>query len=239
MNLRYIIADVIIGAKTIKVNWPYIVANLLFPLSLLFIVGVLSQGRLLEYALVGGLISVVAMNGVNAVAYIASLRFDFYYQDLIVTTKTSKMDYMLAHLFGEAVWVAPSVLLFIVLEAWFGLLTLSSLVMTLFVAALVSLATYAIAFWIAGMVKNTRHTPAIGLVLSILMITLPPSFYPYTYLPKNILYVLTLIPTTPGVILAQGIAGITPMQWWMLPVLIIEVMAYVLIAKYLTKWRED
>ena len=81
-----------IGARSIKVNWPYMVSNLAFPLSLLFVVGILSQGKLLPFALVGGLLSIIAMNGITAVSYLGSLKFDYIYQDLIMTTKTSKID---------------------------------------------------------------------------------------------------------------------------------------------------
>jgi ABC-2 type transport system permease protein len=229
----------VIGARSIKVNWPYMVSNLAFPLSLLFVVGILSQGKLLPFALVGGLLSIIAMNGITAVSYLGSLKFDYIYQDLIMTTKTSKIDYMFAHLLGELVWIIPSVVLYFVLDIIFSILTPYTFLMTLFLGALVSVATYSISFWFSGVVKNNRYTPAIGTVLGLLMITLPPTFYPYTYLPKSALYILTFIPTTPAVILAQGVFGIAPMQWYMLPVLIIETLAYFLIAKYLTKWRED
>ncbi len=239
MNLNYIVGHVVIGARSIKVNWPYMVSNLAFPLSLLFVVGILSQGKLLPFALVGGLLSIIAMNGITAVSYLGSLKFDYIYQDLIMTTKTSKIDYMFAHLLGELVWIIPSVVLYFVLDIIFSILTPYTFLMTLFLGALVSVATYSISFWFSGVVKNNRYTPAIGTVLGLLMITLPPTFYPYTYLPKSALYILTFIPTTPAVILAQGVFGIAPMQWYMLPVLIIETLAYFLIAKYLTKWRED
>ena len=241
MNPNYTIAYLFATLKSIRVNWMYMVSNLMFPVSLMFVVGILSQGRLLPYALVGGLISITAMSGVNSIAYLASLRFDFLYQDLIVTTKTTKMDYMFAHLLGELVWVVPSVVFFFILDAIYGLLTPYTFLMTLLLAGMVSISTYSMAFWMTSRVKHTRNAWPIGIILSLFLITVSPTFYPYTYLPKYILGVLSILPTTPAVVLAQGVFGLTPsvaIQWYMLPVLIIETAAYLLIAIYTTRWVE-
>ena len=239
LNLNYIKAHVIVGSTSVKVNWPYMVSAFCYPLSLLFVVAMLSNGHLLDFALVGGVISAIAINGITAVGYIASLNFDYGYQDLIMTTKTSKMDYMIAHLLAEVIWIAPSLVLFFVLDLIFGILTPFTFIGLLLLAAAVSIATYSIGFWISGIIKHTRHAPAIGTVLSLLMITVSPTFYPYTYLPKAALYILSVFPTTPAVVLAQGMFGLAPVQWYMLPLLIIEVCVYFVIAVKLTKWRES
>ncbi len=227
--------------KSISVNWMYIVSNLMFPVSLMIVVGILSQGKLLPFALVGGLISITAMSGVNSIAYLASLRFDFLYRDLVVTTKTTKMDYMFAHLLGEFVWVVPSIAFYFILDVIYGLLTPYTFLMTLLLACMVSISSYSIAFWITSRIKHTRNAWPIGTVLSLLLITVSPTFYPYTYLPKYILDILTILPTTPAVVLAQGIFGLTPslpIQWYMLPILFVETAAYLLIAVYTTQWVE-
>jgi ABC-2 type transport system permease protein len=239
LNLNYIIAHVFVGVHSVRVNWPYMVSNLVFPLSLLFVVGILSQGKFLDYALVGGLISIVAMNGITAIAYLGSLKLDFRYQDLIMTTKTSKMDYMFAHLISEFVWVIPSMILYFLLDIHFGILTTYTFGMTLLIAALVSIATYSIAFLITSMMRHIRYTWAISVVISIFAITIPPTFYPYTYLPQNVLNILLIVPTTPAVVLEQGIFGLGAVQWSMLLILIVETVVYFLIAKYFTRWREN
>jgi ABC-2 type transport system permease protein len=225
--------------KAVKINWPYMVTSLGYPLSLLFVVAVLSGGHLIDFALVGGVISAVAINGITALSYIASLKFDYAYQDLLMTTRTSKMDYMIAHLLGEVIWIAPGVILFIILDIFYKILTIPTLVALLLLAGMVSLATYSIAFWFSGILKHTRNAPAIGTLLSLFMITVSPTFYPYTYLPKTALYILSIFPTTPAVVLAQGLFHLEPMQWYMLPILIIEVCIYFTVAVKLTKWKSN
>ncbi|MGC8479768.1 MAG: hypothetical protein ACP5M9_03840 [Candidatus Micrarchaeia archaeon] len=48
-----------------------------------------------------------------------------------------------------------------------------------------------------------------------------PTFFPYTYLPKPILLILSILPTTPAAVLEQGVIGISPMFWYMALILVI------------------
>ncbi len=239
MNLRYIIAHAwYTGGNSIKIQYPYIIANLGFPLSLLFIVGVFSHGMLLSYALVGGIVSIAASNGLSAAGEIAFFKLEDMYQDLIVTTRTSAMDYMLGEMIGGIFWSIPSIILFVALDIFYGLLTPYALVMTLIVALLVILSTASIAFLLSSFVKHLRNIWAVSSILSLVITVLPPTYYPYTYLPPNILWVLALSPTTPASVVEQGVFGLQPMSWPMLCLLVIEAVVYFLLARQLTKWRE-
>ena len=229
----------IVGFNDIKVTYPYIISNLSYPLSLLFVVGILSHGTLISYALAGGLISILAMNGISLSAAIAPMKTDFMYKDMIVASKSSPMDFMFGEMIAQLLWTTPSVLLFLVLDAYFGLLTPFSLLITLIVGVLITLITTSIAFWISSLMKNTVNVWPLGIILSVVLITISPTFYPATYLPKNVLYVLELLPTTSAAVIEQGIFNLTPMVWYPLLILVIEAIAFLLIARYLTKWKED
>lgn len=236
MNLRYIKAHAwYTGGNAIKIQYPYIIANLGFPLALLFIVGVFSKGTLLPYALVGGIVSIAASNGLAAAGEVAVFKLDNIYQDLIVTTRTTAMDYMLGEMIGSVFWSIPSIVLFIVLDIFFGLLTPYALAMTAVVATMVILSTASIAFLLSSLVKHLRNIWAVSSVLSLLITVLPPTYYPYTYVPQNLLWILALSPTTPAAILEQGVFGLQPMLWPMLLLLFIETAFYFLLARQFTR----
>ncbi len=239
MNLRYIYsATVVFAFRSVRVNFPYVISNLAFPLSLLFIVGVLSEGTLLPFALAGGLVAIMAINGISASNYLATFRQDYKYQDLIITTKTSAITYMIAELVSNLIWCVPSVALYIVMDLYFGLLSPFSFLVTMVVALLTSLATVSLGFIIAGLVKHTRQMWALATILSTLVTVVAPTFYPYTYLSRNVLLVLSIIPTTPGAVLEQGVFGLAPIHWYMLLILVIETAVLFVLAKYFTPWRE-
>ncbi len=209
-----------------------------FPLSLLFVVGVLSDGTLLPYALAGGLISVVATNGITTMADLGMFKFEYMYKDLIVTTRTSSIDYMLGVMLADFFWSIPSIAIYFVLDIIFHILTPYSFVMTLIVAVLVLLSTASLGFLLTSLVKHQRFVWAITSLLSLLMMIFPPTFYPYKYLPHWILLILSLSPTTPAAVLEQGFFGLAPTLWYMFYILVAETIILFMVAKYLTVWRE-
>jgi ABC-2 type transport system permease protein len=202
-------------------------------------VGILSHGALISYALAGGLIAILAMNGISLAAAIAPMKTDYMYKDMIVASRSSPMDFMFGELLAQLLWTAPSVLLFLGLDAYFGLLTSFSLLITLFVGVLIMLITTSIAFWISSLMKNTVNVWPLGIILSVVLITISPTFYPATYLPKNVLHILELLPTTSAAVIEQGVFNLTPMVWYPLLILVIEAIGFLLVARYLTKWKED
>ena len=189
--------------------------------------------------LLGGLISILALNGISLAAAIAPMKTDYMYKDMIVASRTSPSDFMFGELVAQLMWTAPSILLFLLLDFYFNLLTPFSLVVTLFIGLLVMLIATSIAFWISSLMKNTVNVWPLGIILSTILITISPTFYPYSYLPKSALYVLELLPTTSAAVIEQGVFNLAPMVWYPLIILVVETIVFLLIARYLTKWRED
>lgn len=237
MNLNYIKARTIGEFSGLRINWPYMFANLTYPMSLLIISTILSQGKLLPFALAGALISSLALNGISMAAAIAPQR-EHKYVDMIIVTKVSPTDYMLGELLGQLIWSSTSIVIYLGLDIYFHLLTPITLLLTLFTGVLVLLATTEIAFWLTSFIKSNVNVYAMTIVLSLVMVTITPTFYPYTYLPKSVLTVLELVPTTSGAMLEQGLFNLEPMHWYLLIVLIVEAVVFFLIAKRLTRWRE-
>ena len=75
--------------------------------------------------------------------------------------------------------------------------------------------------------------------LTIITSILPPTFYPYGYVPKDFLYIIALSPTTPAAVVVQGAFGLSPMMDSMFYILIIETICYTILARILVRWREN
>lgn len=239
MNLKFIRAHAwLTGGAALRSNWLYMVTGMGFPLSLLFVVGVLSGGKLLPYALAGGLISIVATNGIFTMADLGMFKFEYIFKDLIVSTVTSPTDYMFGVMFADFFWSIPSIALYFILDTVFHILTPYAFVMTLIVASLVLLSTASLGFVLTSLVKHQRFVWAITGMLSLVMMIFPPTFYPYPILPHSILLALSISPTTPAAVLEQGFFGLAPTLWYMLYILIAETIILFLLARYATVWRE-
>lgn len=239
MNLSYIFGSLLFrGIRAVRQSYMYIIMHLTMPLSILFIVGVISNGTLLPFALAGGVVMSIA-SGFNGTAYSAAIfRLDDKYQDMIVATKTGPVSYMFGSSLSNLIWMAPGILLYLLLDAFYHLLTPSSLLVTIIIVVPLILFVEALAFMLSSLVKHVRALGAYTTIIAFLLTVLPPTFYPYTHLSGVELAGLSLIPVTPAAVLEQGIFGLEPMHWYMLAVLIVEAVVYFSIAVCLTRWRE-
>ncbi|MCL4389666.1 hypothetical protein M1397_03630 [Candidatus Marsarchaeota archaeon] len=147
MNLKFISTHAwLTGAGSLRSTWLYMVSSMGFPLSLLFVVGVLSDGTLLPYALAGGMIAVVATNGIGTMADLGMFKFEYMYKDLIVTTKSSPSDYMIGVMLADLFWSLPAITIYFILDVIYNILTPYSFFMTIAVSILVLLSTASLGF---------------------------------------------------------------------------------------------
>ncbi len=226
------------GLSWITKSPPNLIANVVTPACLVFIIYLLSGGKLLPFAIVGGFVAMIAASSLTVTGQSAMFRLEFRLQDLIIATRTGIVDYMLGFAMGNMVFVLPGMAFFAALTVIFGLFTFGRILVTLAVVFLLSLATTPIAFYAGSKIKRTIGMWAISGIVSALMTLLPPTFYPYTVLPKPLLYILALSPVTPAAATLQGVYGLAPMDYYMPLLLVIEVVFYTLAARALTQWRE-
>jgi hypothetical protein len=229
----------IVGLNDIKMTYWYIISNMVYPLSLLFVVSILSNTALLPYALAGGIVSVLAINGISLAAAIAPMKSDYKYKDLIVSTKTSPAEYLFGEITAQFLWSMPSLLIFLAMDIYFGILSFTAFGVSILVGILITFITSSIAFWITGIMRNTTNIWAISIILSFFLVTIAPTFYPYTYLHGNVLSVMMFLPTTSAAMLEQAAFGLAPMSWYPVIILVVETIVFLIIAVYFTKWRED
>ncbi len=239
MNLRFVgLLAWYYGFRTIKRGPSYIIASLSAPLTLLFIVYIITSGSLVPFAIIGGFISLVASVALSSSGDAAFFRLQLRIQDLFVASSITPVDYILGLTVSYLVFSMPGIALYVSLGLLYHLFTLiSALALALILVTLV-LSTSAISFIIASSIGHIRNVWGIAGILSIVMTVLPPTFYPYTYLPNYAIYALSISPATPAAVLAQGVFGLAPFHPNMIYVMVGETVLYYGLARYLTRWRE-
>lgn len=216
----------------------YLLASLSLPLSLLFMVTIFSHGTLVAFAIAGGPIAIVASNSINGAADAAFFRIQIRIQDLYVATSITSQDYMLALSISYLVFSIPGIALYGILGYLWKLYSVAAVFEVAGLLVLLTLTISNLAFIIAGLLKHIRNVWGITAILSIIMTVLPPTFYPYTYIPAGALYILTISPVTPAAVLLQGILGLEPMHYIMLYILLAETVILTLLGRRFIRWRE-
>jgi ABC-2 type transport system permease protein len=216
----------------------YLVASLSLPLTLLFMVTIFTHGALIAFAIAGGPLAIVAANSINGAADAAFFRIQIRIQDLFVATSITSQDYMLALSLSYLVFSLPGIALYAVLGSYFRVFSISSALPIIAVLVLLTLTISNLSFIIAGLLRHIRNVWGITAILSIIMTVLPPTFYPYTFLPPGIIYILSISPVTPAAVLLQGIVGLEPMQIPMIFILIFETIVLTFLGRKFIRWRE-
>lgn len=226
------------GFRTIKRGASYVIASLSTPLTLLFLVDIISEGRDVKFAIVGGFIGLVATVALQSSGDAAFMRLQLRIQDLYVASRVNPSDYMLGLTLSYLIFSIPGIILYIILGSLDHLFTpMNSIILALVLVVLV-VATSSISFIVSGLINHVRNVWGIAGILSIVMTILPPTFYPYNALPKLALYVLYISPATPAAVTAQGAFGFAPVTMLSVYLLIIETAVLFIMARLLTRWRE-
>ncbi len=239
LNLKYILSmGWYYGFSTITRGPSYIVASLSLPLTMLFLVYMLSKGALLPYAIIGGFISMISSNALSSAGDAAFFRLELKIQDLFVATTISSTDYMMGIMLSYLVFSLPGLFIYALIGYIYKIFNPISSAVMLFSIACMIVATTSISFIIAGFLSHIRNVWGIISIISIVLTIVPPIFYPYSYLPKYAIYLLSISPATPASILMQGVIGLQPLQLPMAAVLLFETIFYFLLAKRFMHWRE-
>ncbi len=248
MNLKFILYfSWYYGVKIIIRGPSYIIASLVTPLTLLFVVYVLTHGALVEFAVVGGMITLIASIGLQSAGDATFMRLQLRIQEMYVASQVTPIDYMLSMTLSFLAFSIPGIVVYSFLGAYYNLYDLATTFYMIFLIIILILSTSAISFIISSMVNHVRNIWGITAVLSIVMTVIPPTFYPYTDLQgklgtNGLIYMMSLSPATPAAVSAQMFFGLEPMNnnlfLTMVIILLVETAVYFAIAKYLTRWRE-
>lgn len=238
-------ASVLVNSLYEMKNYPVVLINtVLSPLSFLVLIEFVSRGSLLGEAIEGGFIMSMFSAGMSLQGDLSHLKNDFKLQDMVVSSPTSWKVYLAGMATSELVYSLPALIVLGVLAGY--VLHFSALGIITFLAVLLMMffASIAVGYTFATFSSDIVQSFAFSRLLSTLFSTIPPVYYPITYIPFPFRYLAYLSPTTYAAQLAQDASGfISPhlsleavaIDW---VVLIAVTVALFFIASTKARWRE-
>ncbi len=174
----------------------YLLNTIASPLAFLFFVDIASRGQLYPFAITGGLILTILTTGTGIQADLVHFKQDLKFQDVVVASPVEAPVYIAGMSFSEFVYAIPGLAVFLLLSI--GVLDYSPVgILTLFGALVLIWAfSSALGFTIATYFSDIRETFVFSPLISLIMTTLPPVYYPIDYIPAGLRWAAYLSPTT-------------------------------------------
>ncbi|MDG6995622.1 MAG: ABC transporter permease [Nitrososphaerota archaeon] len=224
-------------------NYPVVLLNtVLSPLSFLLLIVFVSHGSLIGEAVEGGFIMSMFSSGVSLQGDLSHLKNDFKLQDMVVSSPTTSQTYVLGMAVSELVYSLPALIVLIILGGYFIHFSFVGALEFLAVLFMMFLTSIALGYTFATFSSDIVQSFAFSRLISTLFSTIPPVYYPITYIPMPYRYFAFLSPTTYAAELAQNAAGYLPLPIlttviaWV--VLIGVTVVLTLIARSKARWRE-
>ncbi|HKM50570.1 MAG TPA: ABC transporter permease [Candidatus Bathyarchaeia archaeon] len=238
-----LLAAVLVNSVYEMRNYPIVLINtVLSPLSFLLVIVFVSQGALLGDAIVGGFIMSMFSAGAALQGDLSHLKNDFKLQDMVVSSPTTWQIYMFGMAISEIAYSLPALFVLVILAHYFMALTLVGALELTGVLVLIFLTSVAIGFTLSTFSSDIVQSFAFSRLISTLFSTIPPVYYPLTYVPLPYRYLAYLSPTTYAAELAQNAAGyltLSPTTMaldWI--ILIVVTVTLFIIARNKARWRE-
>jgi ABC-2 type transport system permease protein len=178
------------GILPIRAQPLYLVNTIASPLAFLFFVTIASGGRLLPFGITGGLILTLLTTGTGIQADLVHYKQDLKFQDVVVASPVEAPVYVAGVAFSEFVYAIPGLAVFILLAlvrlpgvifpnltfTVFGSLTLFGTLVLVWAFA------SALGFTIATFFQDIRETFMFSPLISLVLSTLAPVYYPISLL---------------------------------------------------------
>lgn len=224
-------------------NFPIVLINtVLSPLSFLVVIVFVSHGSLIGEAVEGGFIMSMFSAGVGLQGDLSHLKNDFKLQDMVVSSPTTWQTYMFGMAISEIVYSFPALIVLVVLAHYYMHLTAVGVLSLAGVLLLMFLTSVAIGFTLSTFSTDIVQSFAFSRLISTLFSTIPPVYYPITFIPLPYRYLAYLSPTTYAAELAQGAAGyltLTPITTALDWIILTAVTATLfIVARSKSRWRE-
>ena len=238
-----ILAAVLVNAVYEMRNYPIVLINtVLSPLSFLILIVFVSRGSLIGVAVEGAFIMSMFSSGMGLQGDLSHLKNDFKLQDMVVSSPTGWLTYMVGIAISEIVYSLPALAVLTVLAHYYLVLSIVGILEFLAVLVLMFFASMAVGYTLSTFSSDIVQSFAFSRLLSTLFSTIPPVYYPITYIPLPYRYLAYLSPTTYAAELAQSAGGYlsVPVLMMLLDWSILIAVAVILfmIAKTKARWRE-
>jgi len=242
-KLSQILAGVLVNAIYEMKNYPVVlISTVISPLSLLLVITFVSNGALFGTAIEGGLIMIFFSSGIALQSDLSHLKNDFKLQDMIVSSPTSSRMYMGGMALAEIVYSIPGLAILITLAAIYLQPSLEQIVILSVVLLLMFAVSVAIGFMLSTFSSDVVQSYAFSRLLSLLFATLPPVYYPISYVPEPFSYLAYLSPTTYAAEIMHSATGYLDIPLSMIAldwtVLLAVCGIILLIAVKKTRWKD-
>jgi ABC-2 type transport system permease protein len=224
-------------------NYPVVLLNtVLSPLSFLLLIVFVSHGSLIGEAVEGGFIMSMFSSGMSLQGDLSHLKNDFKLQDMVVSSPTTWQTYVLGMAISEVVYSSPALVVLGILGAYFIHFTFLGSLQFIAVLLMMFLTSVALGYTFATFSSDIVQSFAFSRLISTVFSTIPPVYYPITFIPLPYRYLAYLSPTTYAAELAQNAAGYISLSFativtaWIIMIAI--TVALSLVARSKARWRE-
>ncbi len=238
-----IYASILVNSLYAMVNYPIMLINtLLAPLSILAVVTFASHGTLLPVAAEGALIMNMVTSGTAMQGDLSHLKNDMRLQDMVVSSPTGPGSYVVGMALSQIVYSVPTIGLLIIFNILFvHLSVVGAFVLFLDMAAIFTFAV-SLGFFLSTISTDIIQTWAFSGILAPILTTIPPVYYPISYIPLPYRYLAYISPTTYAAQIAQSQAGFTVLtltqtfEYWIILIAITVVFGYIALKR--SRWRD-
>jgi len=242
-KLSQILAGVLVNAIYEMKNYPVVlISTVISPLSLLAVVSFVTKGALFGTAIEGGLIMIFFSSGIALQSDLSHLKNDFKLQDMVVSSPTSSRLYMGGMALAEIVYSIPGLVILIILAGIYLHPSLLQIAILSIVLLLMFAISVALGFMLSTFSNDVVQSYAFSRLLSLLFATLPPVYYPITYIPSPFNYLAYLSPTTYAAEIMHSATGYLNISRsllildWAVLIGVCAIILYIAIKK--TRWKD-
>ena len=210
------------------------------PFTLLFIQFVASNGSALPFGIAGALTMVTTELGLFVGTDLASYKLQNKFQDIVVASPVTPLVYMFGVATSELIFGSPALVILLALMAGQGA-SAASLAAALGVILLLWVTTTSLGFFFSAYAPNTQNAFIINGFITTILSVLPPVYYSVNVLPKFLVPLAEVLPTTEASALFQGTIGlgysIEPASGF--AVLLAATVVMLLLVSVRMRWRES
>jgi ABC-2 type transport system permease protein len=242
-RLSQILAGVLVNAVYEMKNYPVVlISTVISPLSLLAVVTFVTNGALFGTAIEGGLIMIFFSSGIALQSDLSHLKNDFKLQDMIVSSPTNSRLYMGGMALAEIVYSIPGLVILIVLAGIYLHPSLLQIAILSIVLLLMFAISVALGFMLSTFSSDVVQSYAFSRLLSLLFATLPPVYYPITYIPVPFNYLAYLSPTTYAAEIMHSATGYLNIPFsllifdWGVLLAVCAIILFIAVKK--TRWKD-
>ncbi len=238
-----IYASILVNSLYAMINYPVtLISTLLAPLSILAVVTFASKGTLLPVAAEGALIMNMVSSGTSMQGDLSHLKNDMRLQDMIVSSPTGPGTYILGMALSEIVYSIPTLSVLVLFNILFVKTSLSGAFIIFLDMATIFTFSISLEFLLSTFSSDIVQIWAFSGILSPILTTIPPVYYPITYIPVPYRYLAYISPTTYAAQIAQNAVGFavlpgsTVVLYWTILVSITALFSYLALRR--SRWRE-